>query len=160
MQSWEVTQKLLAFAPTYEISVPGNPAVLMTVKGKLATATPKLSLTQGGPDGPEVGRLEGNFWKTQFRILLPDGAQVGQLTFPFFMFKKSFTLTFGGNSWSAEGGYAGWAFRCRDAQGQTVFEIARQATLRDRFRVDVADGVPAEVGCLAAVAVDQRLFQQ
>jgi len=159
MQTFEVTQKLLSFGPAYEIREIGNQEVLMTVKGKVLSMTPKLTMLSG-TEGPAVAELKANFMKTKFAVTGADGKELGTLIFPLVQFKKSFTIAVGDAEYKADGGFFGGEFKCTDGQGNPVLVIAKQLSLRDKFAVTTNGALPREVALLAAVAIDQRFFQE
>ena len=155
MKAYELTQKILAIGPTYQVRAVGSDAVLYTIRGKVLTLTPKLTLVQGD-DGAEVAKLTANFTKTKFNV---EGAHSATLSFPLLALKQRMALSVGGQEYTAEGGFLAGAFRCADASGNTVFEILKELSLRDKFRVQIHGDLPEIVILLAAVAIDQRYFQ-
>jgi uncharacterized protein YxjI len=159
METYEVTQKLLSFGPQYEVRADHQPDVIMTIKGKLLSATPKLTMVQG-TEGAEVAAMNGNFLKTKFECYDANKQLLGVLAFPMFAFKKGFTLTVGDKEFKADGGFLGGEFKCVDAHGQTVMVIAKQLSLKDKFAVQSTGALPRDVALLAAVAIDQRFFQE
>src|SRR5262245_41014036 len=138
MQMYEVTQKILAIGPTYEIRAVGSDAVLYTVRGKLLTFTPKLTLVEG-EKGAEIAKLTANFTKTKFTV---EGATPATLTFPLIALKQRMTLQIGGQEYAADGGFLAGAFRCADQAGNVVFEILKELSLRDKFRVQIHTDLP------------------
>ncbi len=157
MKSLEVTQKVLAIGPTYQVRVPGNDQVLWTVKGKLLSATPKLIMTQGDT---EVAVMKANFLKTKFEISV-GGKVVANLAFPLIAFKKSFTLETNGKTIKAEGGILGRGFEAKSASGQTALAIKKNMSLKDSFQVDLDNAeLPDEIAVMAAVAIDQKFFEE
>lgn len=158
MQTFEVTQKILSFGPTYEVRTAGEDPPLATVRGKIVTLSPKLTMVEGA-EGLPLAELTANFMKTKFVMKGPGGAEIATLTFPLIALKKSFTLTVGGAEYKAEGGIFGGEFKCVDAQGNAVMVIAKQLSLRDKFAVSTNGVLPRDVALLAAVAIDQKLFQ-
>jgi uncharacterized protein YxjI len=155
MQAYEVTQKILAIGPTYEVRAVGSDAVLYTIRGKLLTFTPKLTLVEGDK-GAEIAKLTANFTKTKFTV---EGPNPATLSFPLIALKQRMTLQVDGQEYSADGGFLAGAFRCADASGNAVFEILKELSLRDKFRVQIHAALPPIVVLLAAVAIDQRYFQ-
>jgi uncharacterized protein YxjI len=158
MQAYEVSQKILSIGATYEVRQPGNDGILNTIQGKVLSATPKLTMREG-KEGGEVAKIQGNFFKTKFQISDSQGNSVGTLSFPFIALKKSFTLDIGGKQYKATGGLTGRAFTCTDSTGKTVFEVSKQLALKDKFAVHVSESVPRDTAFLAAVAIDQKFFQ-
>ena len=168
MQTYELTQKILAIGPTYEVRSVPDPmgaaddslAPMLTIKGKLLSATPSLSINQG-VDGPPVGSMKGNFTRTKFECKAADDRLVGSISFPMIALKKSFTLNADGKEYKADGGYLAGEFVCKDeSTGEVVMKITKQLSLRDKFRIEAAERIPSELALLAAVAVDQRFFQE
>jgi uncharacterized protein YxjI len=159
METYQVTQKILSFGPTYQVRKPASSDVQATVKGKLLTATPKLSMVEG-TEGSEIASMKANFLKTKFQIFGPDKKEVGSLAFPLIALKKSFVLTLGDKEYKAEGGILGGRFKCTDAEGHVILEIAKELALKDKFDVSVSNEIPAEVALLAAVAIDQKFFEE
>ncbi len=158
MQSFEITQKVLAIGPTYQVRTPASSDVLMTVKGKVLTATPKLTMVQGA-EGSTVAQMNGNFFKTKFQIFGSDQKEIGSLEFPLIQLKKSFTLRVGATEYKADGGLLGRGFKITNGQGETVLEIQKELALKDKFSVVAGDQIPAEIALLAAVAIDQKFFE-
>jgi hypothetical protein len=160
MQTYELTQKLLSVGPTYEVRPADSGATdpVLTIRGKLFSATPSLSM-QEGTDGPVVGAMKGNFTRTKFECREGDNL-VGSLAFPLIALKKSFTLKSGEKEYTADGGYLAGEFVCKDEQGEVVMKITKQLALRDKFRIEAAETIPAPLALLAAVAIDQRFFQE
>jgi uncharacterized protein YxjI len=158
METFEVTQVIMTVGSTYQVRVPSEEKVTMTVKGSLMSATPKFSLVTGS-DGPEVASLAGNFIKTKFQMFGSDKKDLGSLSFPAIAFKKTLVLTVGGRGFTADGGLMGGTFRCIDNDGKVGIEIENKGGFRDRFQVKVQDDLPKEVGILAAVAIHSRFFE-
>ncbi|HEY3358563.1 MAG TPA: hypothetical protein VGQ83_35275 [Polyangia bacterium] len=158
METFEVTRKLFSWGPAYEVRKAGATELHMTVKGKLLTATPKLTMVQG-QDGPAIASLSGNFTRTRFEIKDGGEKSVGTLSFPMFALKKGFTLTTGGAEYKASGGFLGAAFGCSDAQGQPAFDVKWEPGWADKFVVSAQQPLPPEVLILATVAVHQKYYE-
>jgi uncharacterized protein YxjI len=159
METYQVTQKVLSLGPTYQVRTPPSDEVKATVKGKLLTAAPKLSMVEGN-EGNEIASMKANFLKTKFQIFGADKTEVGTLAFPLIALKKSFVLTLGEHEYKAEGGILGGHFKCTDARGEVILEIAKELALKDKFSVSVSRDIPREVALLAAVAIDQKFFEE
>jgi hypothetical protein len=143
---------------TYQVRVPGEDKVVMTVKGTLMSPTPHFQLV-AGEDGPELASLSGNFIKTKFQVKGPAKEELGNLSFPAVAFKKTLVLTVGGRGFTADGGLMGGVFRCVDNDGKVGIEITKKETFRDRFNVAVHDGLSKEVGILASIAIHSRFYE-
>ena len=137
----------------------GAGAVEMTIKGKVLSATPKLTAISGA-EGPEVASMAGNFMKTKFECFDAQKKLLGTLAFPMFAFKKGFTITVGDKEYKADGGFFGGEFKCTDAQGNVVMVIAKQLSLRDKFAVSTDGTLPRDVAIMSAIAIDQKFFQE
>jgi uncharacterized protein YxjI len=161
MQTFELTQKILSVGPTYEVrpveSTASDP--LLTIRGKLFSATPSLSIAEGS-DGPVVGSMKGNFTRTKFECTEGDRV-LGSIAFPMLALRKSFTLKANAKEYHADGGYLAGEFVCKDGDtGEVVMTIKKELSLRDKFRIEASETIPAPLALLAAVAVDQRFFQE
>ena len=161
MESYELTQKILSWGPSYEVKNPLLPGddVLVTIKGKLLSASPKLTMVEG-TDGAPAASMKGNFMKTKFECFDAGEKPIGTLSFPMLAFKKGFTLAANGQEYKADGGFLGGEFKCTDAGGNVVMTIAKQLSLRDKFAITTTGALPRELALLAAVAIDQRFFQE
>ena len=155
MKAYELTQKILSIGPSYEVREVGNDTVLYTIRGKVLTLTPKLNMVEG-KEGAEVAKLTANFTKTKFQI---EGAHKATLSFPLLALKQKMALSVDGKEYTADGGFLAGAFRCVDESKNCVFEILKELSLRDKFRVQIHTDLPPVVILLAAVAIDQRYFQ-
>jgi hypothetical protein len=85
---------------------------------------------------------------------------VGSVSFPMISLKKSFTLQTEGKKYEADGGYLAGELVCKDDSGHVVLKITKQLSLRDKFRIEADESIPSQLALLAAVAVDQRFFQE
>lgn len=158
MQSFEVTQLLMAVGSVYEVRAAGSDSVVMTIKGTLMSSTPKFAMVEGA-DGAELATLTGNFLKTKFQIRGSDKEEMGALSFPAVAFKKTLVLTVGGRGYTADGGIMGGTFRCVDNEGVVSLEISKKMGIRDKFEITIPGKIPREVGVLAAVAIHSRFFE-
>jgi uncharacterized protein YxjI len=158
METYEVTQLLMAVGSTYEVRVTGTEDVVMTIKGTLMTSSPKFTMVKG-TEGAELATLTGNFMKTKFQIRGSDKEEMGAMSFPAVAFKKTLVLTVGGRGYAADGGIMGGRFRCVDNDGALALEISKKMGIRDKFEVNIVGKIPKEVGVLAAVAIHSRFFE-
>jgi uncharacterized protein YxjI len=159
MQSFAITQKILAVGATYEVKARGSDEVINLIKGRILTITPKLEM-KTGEKGAITHVLKGNFWRTRFVISTSEQTEIGVIQFPFVAFFKRFSLITGGRTYQAKGSITAWHFNCADESGKAIFSISKEFAFRDKFTVDVDESMPKEVGILAAIAVDQKFFQQ
>jgi uncharacterized protein YxjI len=157
MQSFEIVHKVLSLVETFLVRSPGSDNVVMTIKGKVIALLPKVTMVQG-TEGVEIAKMRGNYFKTKFTMTMPDGKVIGVLKFPLIAFKKSFSLSVGDVVFTAKGGVFGVNFSCVDANGKEAFTVRKEAGFRDRFAVDVNDGIAKEVAIFAAIAIDQKYF--
>jgi hypothetical protein len=158
IETFEVTQLLMAVGSVYQVRVLGSESVLMTINGTLMSSTPKFAMVEG-TDGAELATLTGNFIKTKFQIRGSDKEEMGALSFPAVAFKKTLVLTVGGRGYTADGGIMGGTFRCVDNEGVVALEIAKKIGIRDKFEITIKGKIPKEVGILAAVAIHSRFFE-
>lgn len=149
MAEYEISQKLLSLGPTYQVYDPAG-QLLYTIKGKLLSFTPNLTMVEGA-DGSAVASMTGNMFRTSFTM---SGAEQAVLTFPLFGFlKKRFTLEVGGQTYEASGGFTAYSFSCG------AFSVNKKLALKDKFQLHVDDDFPQEVAMLATVAIDQKFFE-
>jgi uncharacterized protein YxjI len=160
MKTYTLFQKILAIGDTYEVRQGEAKDAVFTIKGKVLTFSPSLTLMRGDKDGEKTHQMKGNFIKTKFAITTTSGGEVGAITFPFFVWKPTFTLTMKGNSYTATGTLFAWNFTCTDSAGKTIFTIQKEFAFRDKFTVSIDESLEQEVALLAAVAIDQRYFQK
>jgi uncharacterized protein YxjI len=158
MKTYIVTQKIFALSATYEVRQTKDSPVLFTVKGKIITFSPHLEMMKG-KDGEKTHVLKGNFFKTKFFVSTPDGGEIGDIQFPFFAFAKSFVMNLGAQQYKAKGGLFAWNFQALDAAGKEAFSIQKEFAFRDKFTVNLDDSLSMEPIILAAIAIDQRFFQ-
>ena len=162
MQKYELTQKILSWGPSYEVkdamAAAGADDVMVTIKGKLLSATTQLTMVQG-TDGAPAASMKGNFMKTKFECFGAGNESLGVLAFPMLALKKGFTITTSGHQYKADGGFLGGEFKCTDPAGNVVLTIEKQLSLRDKFAITTTGELPRELALLAAVAIDQRFFQ-
>jgi hypothetical protein len=102
--------------------------------------------------------MRGDVSRSDFECFDGKDQPLATLSFPIAGMKRRFTLTIGGADHTAEGGFLGGAFTCKSASGETVLIIKKQIALRDKFKVDST--LPREVALFAAVAVDQKYFEE
>lgn len=160
MYTYELTHKILSIGAAYEVR-DANDAVVSTIRGKVLSATPQLSMFAGDSDAsPPTAFMKGNFMKTKFDVF--DGAEqsIGTLSFPMLALKKTFTLETGGEEYKADGGVLAGAFTCKNARGDVVLTISKELSLRDKFAVATSGAISPQVALLVAVAIDQRFFQE
>lgn len=157
MQTYEVTQALMSVGTVYNVRKPREETVLYTARGELMSATPKFHLVEG-TEGKEVGLLTGNFIKTKYEIHR-EGEVLASLVFPAVAFKKTLTLTVGGDEYEADGGVFRGVFQCKSKDGSVVLEIAKELSIRDTFTVKITDDLPFQVGLLSAVAIHSRFYE-
>ncbi len=155
MEEYELTQALMTVGTTYEVRRPRTDGVVYTVKGELMSATPKFHLLEGDKT---LADLSANFIKTKYEIA-KDGKPLATLAFPAVAFKKTLTLTVAGKAYEADGGVFKGVFQCKDDQGTTVLEIAKELSIRDTFVVKSTGALPIEVGLLSAVAIHSRFYE-
>ena len=156
METYEVVQKILSLGPQYEVRASDRPEVLMTIQGKVLSTSPKLTMKEGER---EIATMQGNFMKTKFECFDADKQPLGTLAFPLIALKRGFTLTVGDAKLEADGGFLGGEIECTNDKGETVIKITKQLALRDKFAVQTTGAVPRDVALLAAVAIDQKFFQ-
>ena len=81
METFELTQKILAIGNTYEVRQETRDDVMVTIRGKILSMTPSLTMKEKD-DGPATASMKGNFLRTKFECFGADGKLIGTLTFP------------------------------------------------------------------------------
>lgn len=157
MHAFEVTQALMTVATVYHVRKPGEESVVHTVRGVLMSATPRFHLVEG-EQGEALGLLTGNFIKTRYEIADASSA-LASVVFPAVAFKKTMTLTFAGEVYEADGGVFRGIFECRRASGELMLAITKELSVRDTFRVEVAEAWPLPVAILTAIAIHSRFYE-
>jgi uncharacterized protein YxjI len=157
METYDVTQVLMAVRTFHEVRELGKPDVLITIKGELVTAAPKFTMREGTA-GPELASLVGNMMKTRFSVMNTDQREVAQLVFPIVAFKKTLTLTVGERQFAADGGFFKGQFTCAGPDG-VVLEIKKELSIRDKFTVTFKEPITKDVALLSAVAIHSRFFE-
>jgi hypothetical protein len=158
MQSFKITQKILAIGGTYEVRQSDSDEICYLVKGKIFSFKPVLEMRQG-IDGSVTHSLKGNLWKTEFTVTDSSEMEVGSIKYPLIAFFQRFTLVTEGKVLNAKGGVTAWKFICTDENGNTMLEIYKDFAFRDRFKVEADESIRKEVAILTAISVDQRFFQ-
>ena len=161
METYEVTRKLLSLGPAYfvERTDAPSPSPLVTIKGKVLAMSPKLTMLDR--DGrAELASMRGNFAQTKFECFDGHNSRVATLSFPLFAIKKGFTIAVGDASYKVDGGFLGGEFSCAGPDGVVVLAIRKQLAIRDKFAVSTNGALPRDVALLAAVAIDQKFFQE
>ena len=158
----QVTQRLMAVSPQYDVTVEGEPNTQFTIKGEFMTATPTLQLFD--KESKSVATLKGNVLKTKFKITDDKSAELATMNFSAIAFRKTFTMTVGSKGYHANAGVVGVVkdtFECKDNEGKTALVVSKEPGIRDRFKIDLHEekAVPFEVAVLAAVALHSRFYE-
>ena len=158
----QVTQRLMAVSPQYEVAVDGEGASSYNVKGEFMTTSPQFQLFD--KDTKLLGTLKGNVLKTKFRICDDKDTELASLNFNAIAFRKTFTMTVGSKGYHANAGVVGMVkdtFECKDNEGKTALVVSKEPGIRDRFKIELHEekAVPFEVAVLAAVALHSRFYE-
>jgi hypothetical protein len=111
MQSFKITQKILAIGDTYEVRQSDSDEICYLVKGKVFSLKPILEMRQG-MDGSVTHILKGNLWKTEFTVVDSSEMEIGSIKYPLIAFFQRFTLVTEGKVLNAKGGVTAWKFIC------------------------------------------------
>ncbi len=161
--NYEVTQRLMALATTYDVREAGADAVVYEVHGAFTSPKPKFSLTDV-KDKKEIASLAGNFNKTRFHVADADGKELASVEFPSIAIKKKLVLLLGDKTYSADAGILSrmYDFKCADAAGDVAVQIKKgegPTKVRDHFVVEPGPNTPMEVAILLAIAIHSRYFE-
>ena len=157
MESFEVIQALMSVGTTYHVRRPRTEETVYTIRGELMTTAPRFHLARGD-QGTAIADLVSNFIKTKYEIQR-DGQVIGSVVFPAVAFRKILTLTFGEDTYLANGGVFKGVFQCKKSDGSLVLEIKKELSFRDMFLVSRDDTLPIEVCLLCAVAIHSRFYE-
>ncbi|MFI5297044.1 MAG: hypothetical protein ACHREM_03020 [Polyangiales bacterium] len=165
----EITQKLLSVADVYEVRRAGSPELLMTVRGKVMTFSPNLTMIRGA-DGPELGALVGNALNSSFVLRVTGRDETSTLTFPTVSLKGRLTLQTGGREITGDGGVSDERFVCKAPGGAVVLEVAMLPVgawgagaplghaAKFSVRTPEPEALSPELATLVAVAIHQKYF--
>lgn len=160
METYEVVRRVLSWGPQYDVRALEGAGGGKPLWGIKVGFLSKISMVQGD-DGPEVAKVSTNFARTKYECLDGKGNVVATLAFPVLALKKTFTITVGERAYKADGGFMGGEFTCKDDGGRVVMTIAKQLSLRDKFKVSIEPAsFPREIALVCAAVIDQRFFQE
>jgi len=145
---YELTRGVVSNGPSYEVRSSGEPWVLYTVRGTSFSLAPRFTAHEGAC-GPEVATMRANFTKTKFTIV---GRHAATLAFPLSRTKSNMSLGIDDCEYTTEPG----SFRCFGPYKRLAFAIEKH---RNRLDVEILASLPPLVVLLAAVAIDQKYFQ-
>ena len=158
MRAFEVTQALMSVETVYHVRIPREETVVYTVRGVLMSATPKFHLLEGEA-GAELGALSGNFLKTRYEInAVGATSPLANIVFPAVAFKKTLTLTMGGEVFDVDGGVFRGVFQAKRGD-DLLLEITKVLSIRDTFAIRSSEELPFQVGLLSAVAIHSRFYE-
>jgi uncharacterized protein YxjI len=152
-----VQQKLLALRPVYRVK-DVNGQVFMEVKRPFFNPfIPYLYVK--APDGKPIGHIQGNLWRTEWKITDAEGRLHATLRFPFIMFfRKNFTVDTAYGQFRSGDSIFAYKFDCYDSQGRISFLVDKKIlTIRDSFKIKSFGILSPFITTMAAVCIDQRL---
>lgn len=154
-----VTQKIISLGASYFVKDSSTDSLLLTIKGKIFSFTPKLNAFEADSDTINA-TIKGNLLNTKFDIKDSSEKVLASIKFPLFIFLKSFTLTIDGNSYKAKGGFFARKFSCLNENGEEILTINKEFKVRDHFNVLYNESIDQNVAALAAVIIDLKFFQK
>ncbi len=141
----------------FRVLDPDTEQELFLVDGKMG---PRPRADVQGPDGGVLFQVTGRLLGIPKRMEVTDasGAQVAHLhaqPFKFVRDKIDVTLA-SGEEWLLEGNIIEKDYRVQDASGRTTVQITQKwIAVRDRYTIDVADGVEPGLAFALVWAIDR-----
>ena len=152
-----IKEKHFTIGQAYLVHTPGSKDVIYTVKRKVWTLTPKLTMIAGA-DGPTVAMMTVNYSRLRFTMTDAQGTRQATLTFPFFslFLKRCFSLEIGGKTFEGPLGLRDHLLSKREA---FVTALARKLLTYALGRGFREADEPATVALVRSLAPDYRFSE-
>ena len=157
---FQVQQKLLALAATYKISDQSGREFMVAKKKIFTLFNTKIEVKS--PEGVPIGRIQGNFFRTEWKLFDEHDQLHAVIEFPFFMFfTKSFRIHTGIGVFQSGNSVFGKRFDAYDPQGRLSFVVDKKLlSVRDSFKIQ-SDGLLSPfITCMAAVVIDSKFYRK
>lgn len=155
---FKVKQKIIAFAPSYEIFDEATNNKIFTAKRnffQFFTVTFRIFNLQGD----ELILVKSNWLKTQWKIL-QKGKLIGTIRFPFIrLCGIKFDVELQGNTYTASD-ILGWSFTAKDLNNQIGFVLDKKIfRIKDTYKITVYPPLEPIFGLAASLAIDLKFYQ-
>lgn len=157
---FKVQHKLLSWVRTYKVSDMNDNEFMIIERNFTSFFAPQFNIRR--PNGEPLGIIEGNFFRTEWRIIDPSGQIHATIYFPFFMFlSKSFRIETAHGTFTSGNSIFGYNFDVYTPQGQITFTVDKQVlSIRDAFLVKSDGYLSPFITCSAAVCIDQKFYSR
>ena len=153
-----VEQKILSLRPVYKVKdMFGN--VFMEIKRDWVNFfSPSLHVQ--APDGRFIGRIQGNFFRTNWQLIDAQGVVQATIHFPLFMiFNKHFDIETPYGWYNSGNTFWAYKFECYDPQGQISYLVDKKIlSIRDSFKIQSFGTLSPFITALSAVCIDMKFF--
>lgn len=155
-----VQQKLLALRPVYRIKdISGRD--FMEVKRSFSSLfNPHLDVHT--PDGQYMGCVQGNLFRTEWKIIDANNVVHAVIHIPFLMFfNKHFSLEANNGIFQSGNSFFAYNWSCYDSNGQVSFQIDKKIlAIRDSFKIISYGTLSPFITTMAAICIDERFFPE
>lgn len=153
---FKVTQKIFSLTPTYKVADSSGREIMVASKNFFSFFRPEYIVKQ--PDGTPIGRLQGNFFRTEWQIIDEHEKVHAIVRFPFFIFiTKSFTVETGLGLFRSGSSVFGKRFDAYDPSGALSFVVDKKLiSIRDTFKIQSNGLLSPFITCMAAVCIDRK----
>ena len=154
-----VTQKALALRAVYNIKDANGREFMVARRNFFNPLFPHIFVQT--PDGKPIGDIQGNLFRTEWKIKDPQGNVHATVRMPFIMFfRKHFDIETPNGLFKSGQSIMAYKFECYDSQGQISFLVDKKIlSIRDNFKIISYGILSPFVTTLCAVCIDQRFFR-
>ena len=154
-----VQQKILALRPVYAIKDSSNNVFMEVKRNFFNPFFPHLYVK--GPDGRPIGDIQGNLFRTKWKITDPQGNLHASIRMPFFsFFMKHFDMQTPTGNFKSGNSFFGLKFDCYDSQGKVAWVVDKKVfSIRDTFQIKSFGMLSPFVTTMSAICIDQRFFK-
>lgn len=154
-----VSKKILSLRAVYNIKDSTNREFLVAKRPFFNPFFPHFYIKT--PDGKPIGDIQGNFFRTEWKIKDPEGNVHATVRMPWLMiFKKHFDIETPAGLFNSGDSYFAYKFECFDQQGQVAFLVDKKIlSLRDNFKIVSYGMLSPFVTTMCAICIDQRFFR-
>ncbi len=158
-KNYKVVQKLIALRPVYEIYDEDTGELVARAKQTWRSFF-RSTMHVEDPSGTRLLTVKGGFFDLSFKLLEPDGTEIGKITRPFIAFRKKFTMYYRNDTITAKGGIFALGFDAYNLLGEYMFRLDKQIfKVRDQFRVAVGQNMNWLHAVIAALVIDRVFFK-
>ena len=154
-----VQQKLLALRPVYRVKDAFGRDFMEVKHTFFSIFNPHLDVysTDGGQF---IGSIQGNLWRSEWRITDGNGNVHEVIHMPFIMlFRKHFEIETNNGMFRSGDSFFAYNWSCYDSNGKVSFQIDKKIlAIRDSFKIISYGILSPFITTMAAVCIDTRFF--